>query len=313
MIIFNQYSLFDCNIMNMRFSGHETFIARTFWPKKGYDFLVQGNNFNSIDAVVDLGVGKNMVSSINYWMKALGLYDENTKELTDIAHFLFDEVGRDKYLEDIGSIWLLHYFLVKTEYASIFNLFFNEFRKERSIYNKKHLSNFLKRKFTESSSLPYNQNTIDKDISVLTRLYTQVDYRSITKDYEDEISSLMIELELISFTIEEVIKDEVHKKEKIEWYYFHGDKRDNLPCNILLFSILDNYRGANNISLRRLEVEPNSPGMVFLLTRDALYNKLKEIEGMGYGISVSETAGNIMLVLPEGINKWSILKEYYGS
>jgi hypothetical protein len=25
----------------LRFSGHETFIARTFWPKKGYDFIIK--------------------------------------------------------------------------------------------------------------------------------------------------------------------------------------------------------------------------------------------------------------------------------
>jgi hypothetical protein len=52
----------------LRFSGHETFIARTFWPKKGYDFIKQGGKFSSEDAVVELGVGKNMVLSINFWM-----------------------------------------------------------------------------------------------------------------------------------------------------------------------------------------------------------------------------------------------------
>ena len=100
----------------LRFSGHETFIARTFWPKKGYDFIKQGGKFSSEDSVVELGVGKNMVLSINFWMKALGLIDESTNELTPFSHFLFDdETGVDPYLEDIGSIWLLHYFLIKTE------------------------------------------------------------------------------------------------------------------------------------------------------------------------------------------------------
>jgi hypothetical protein len=60
----------------LRFSGHDTFIVRTFWPKKGYDFIKNGGNFNAEDAVIDLGVGKNMVSSINFWMKALGLNEE---------------------------------------------------------------------------------------------------------------------------------------------------------------------------------------------------------------------------------------------
>jgi len=46
---------------NYRFSGHETFVVRSFWPKKGYDFIASGGKFSDDDAVVKLGVGKNMV------------------------------------------------------------------------------------------------------------------------------------------------------------------------------------------------------------------------------------------------------------
>lgn len=49
----------------LRFSGHDTFIVRTFWPKKGYDFIKNGGNFSAEDAVVDLGVGKNIYPAIN--------------------------------------------------------------------------------------------------------------------------------------------------------------------------------------------------------------------------------------------------------
>lgn len=43
-----------------RFSGHESFPCKTLWLKKGYDFIANGKDFNSPDAVIDLGVGKNM-------------------------------------------------------------------------------------------------------------------------------------------------------------------------------------------------------------------------------------------------------------
>ena len=39
------------------FSGHESFSCKSLWLKKGYDFLIHGYNFNSPDAVVQLGVG----------------------------------------------------------------------------------------------------------------------------------------------------------------------------------------------------------------------------------------------------------------
>ncbi len=40
----------------------------------------------SLSAVVDLGVGKNMVSSMNYWMKSFGLIEENNS-LSKLAEF----------------------------------------------------------------------------------------------------------------------------------------------------------------------------------------------------------------------------------
>ena len=49
------------------------------------------------------------------------------------------------------------------------------------------------------------------------------------------------------------------------------------PCNFAIrhFEKFENQR---NIGLKKLEIEPNSPGMVFLISKDALYNQLKVIE-----------------------------------
>lgn len=56
----------------LRFSGHESFQCRNLWLKKGYDYLKSKREykspFNEEWAVIDLGVGKNMVSSIRFWM-----------------------------------------------------------------------------------------------------------------------------------------------------------------------------------------------------------------------------------------------------
>lgn len=301
------------NIMSkLRFSGHDTFVVRAYWPKKGVDFVNNGGRFGSEEAVVELGVGKNMVSSISFWMKALGLLNEDNTT-SDFANFLFGDQGVDPFLEDIGSIWLLHYYLVKTGYSSIYSLICNELRKERSVFNKRQLSAFIKRKYAEVEDNSFNQNTIDKDISVFTRLYTKIDFQSLSKDFEEEISSLMIELELISSTIEEEIKEGANKREKVEWFYLHGEARPSLPPAILLFTILDNFYGSKNLGLKKLEIEPNSPGMVFLLSKDALYKQLKELEDLNRDIIVSETAGNTVLVLPENIDKWEVLRNYYAN
>ena len=114
--------------MNIKytFSGHESFPCKSLWLKKGYDFVNHERNFNAPDAVIDLGVGKNMVSSIRFWLKSFGLYDG--EHLSELADYLFDEVaGRDKYMEDLATLWLLH-FTMQLFRKSRQTLAFNKFK-----------------------------------------------------------------------------------------------------------------------------------------------------------------------------------------
>src|SRR5436190_358163 len=89
------------------FSGHDSFQCRQFWLKKGFDYVRKGKSFNDEDAVVELGVGKNMVTSIRFWMRAFNLIS-NDDILTEFAIKLFSDEGYDPYLEDEASLWLLH-------------------------------------------------------------------------------------------------------------------------------------------------------------------------------------------------------------
>ena len=66
---------------NLVLTGHETFQCRNLWLKKGYDFIKSGKKFKDLDSVVFLGVGKNMVSSIRFWMRSFDIIDDND-ELT---------------------------------------------------------------------------------------------------------------------------------------------------------------------------------------------------------------------------------------
>lgn len=89
------------------FSGHESFACKSHWLKRGYDFVIADRNFNNDDAVVHLGVGKNMVASIRFWLKAVGLLQDN--ELNPIADYLFnDENGQDPIFEfNLAVIYLV--------------------------------------------------------------------------------------------------------------------------------------------------------------------------------------------------------------
>ena len=71
------------------FSGHESFPCKTLWLKKGYDFVIQGKDFNSSEAVIDLGVGKNMVAAIRFWLRVFGICEND--QLTWLGNYLFDD------------------------------------------------------------------------------------------------------------------------------------------------------------------------------------------------------------------------------
>jgi len=61
------------------FSGHETFTFRYGWLKKGMDDALKDPTvFSREDAIVRLGVGKNMVGSIRHWCLATQVLQEDT-------------------------------------------------------------------------------------------------------------------------------------------------------------------------------------------------------------------------------------------
>ena len=83
------------------FSGHESFPCKSLWLKKGYDYVVEGNDFNSPEAVIGLGVGKNMVSSIRYWLKVFGMTKDD--QPSELAQHLFEDDGWDSIGFDEGG------------------------------------------------------------------------------------------------------------------------------------------------------------------------------------------------------------------
>ncbi len=104
------------------FARHETFHPRYGWFRKAYVAATRDPYvFASEDAPVRLGVGKNMVRSIRFW----GLAAKVVTEVPDPAavskrkpsivvptrfgEALFGDGGWDPWMEDPGTLWLLHW------------------------------------------------------------------------------------------------------------------------------------------------------------------------------------------------------------
>ncbi len=282
------------------FSGHESFHCRSHWLKKGYDFIAEDKKFSNPDAVVDLGVGKNMVSAISFWMKSFGLIEKGNN-LSEIANFLFGKQGVDPYLENPATLWLLHYHLVKENLASIYSLVFNEFRKKKIEFNKIHLLNFLKAKCEETDT-KYTEATIQRDINVFLRNYVKP-YKT-NKNLEDFYSGIFIELNLV----EQLQK---YDEKETEWFRIENKERPDLPAEILLYSILDNQQYGDSIVLDDLLHGYNSIGSIFVLSVKDILNKIEYLTKSKHHITFMDKAGIKLLQFNRKPNKWNILKSYY--
>jgi len=281
----------------LSFSGHETFACKIYWLKKGYDFVKANKKFSSDDAVVDLGVGKNMVTSIRFWLKAFGIVDD-TDQTTEFADFVFGYNGVDPYLEDTLTLWLLHYQLIKNERASIYSLVFNQFRRERIEFTKEHLKHFLNRVISIERG-NFSANTLENDVRVLLSNYVNQKASEIEESY----NNILQELSLI--TNFKQLDDNGHV---LDWYQFDLQPKD-IPLEGLLYVLLDNPNYGQSMSLSHLANDPSSLGNVFLLTEGSLISLLKLIpqEYANY----TETAGNQVLQLKDQVDKYNILKKYY--
>ncbi len=282
------------------FSGHDSFYCKQLWLKKGYDFIKKGKKFQDPESVIELGVGKNMVSSIRHWMKVFGLIDESDIA-TDFAKYIFEDNGKDPYLEDLGTLWLLHYFLIKTNRATLYNLFFTEFRFLRYEFTKEQLLEYIVKKFEKDS---VNKNTVETDILILFRNYFASKNRN---EIEETNSSLFQELNLLSS-----FKEFDNQNNKtLEYYKIENLDKINIPKHIMLFCILDQFKDRNSISINELFNSVNSIGSIFPVSREFINNTISEFKENYPSINYSTMAGNKLLIFKKPIDKWKVLNDYY--
>ena len=286
--------------LNFSFSGHETFSCRTYWPKKGFEFINSGNKFNDKDALVKLGVGKNMVSSIKHWLKSFYIVDKDENTLLFWRTILNDN-GYDPFIENKGTLWLLHYFIVKTNYASLYNFVFNSYRKEKIEFVKSHLVKYIIMQLELLEFKRFTINTIEKDVNVLLNNYCYSN--SINANIEDDLSSLLIELELIE-------KNNITGSSE-QHYTFGISERNDIPWQVFLYTLLDTFRNEVSVDLHSLETYDNSPGLIFCMNKSGIIYKMQEIAENISDIVYKNDAGIITLSGLDLLDKTLILGQYY--
>jgi hypothetical protein len=243
-----------------------------------------------------------MVRALRFWMQATGLASEvfdNGQKIQEATY-----LGRlirefDPYLENEGSLWLIHYNLVcSREFATTWHWFFNHY-----IPNK-----FTREDFLENLSYWINAQTevekkialssLRKDFTILTKTY--VSDRRTDKSPEDVMDSPLTALSLISSFKE---RDEDNKKQTV--YRYESGTSANIHPLVFLYIMLERQskerEGAQQIGLQNVLRDPMNIGRTFNVGLTGFEDLLGRLDDSysEWRVTLTRTGGLDQLTLPD--------------
>ena len=291
------------------FSGHESFPLRYAWLKKGHDGLLKRPGFFSEeDAMTQLGVGKNMVRSIRHWGIVCGLWEPQAETRgrdltpTPLGNALLNDQGWDPYMDEPGTIWLLHWNLARSpdQTTTFWHLFS---RQKPGPFTKDELLNELREL---ADAVPGGRkapaSTLQRDLDVVIRCYTRVR----TDEAEDAINCPLQSLGLLRPV-------EGQRGTFVAPLSAHP----SLPQGIFEAALLDLCKrrdsGDQAIPLDDLLYGWGSPGRVFRLTEAALMDRLQAATERHASLILDETAGLRQLIVKGDCPEYhDALRQHYG-
>lgn len=267
--------------------------------------VFMGVNGNPMDI---LGIGSNMVKSLRYWLQAVGLTSEpssgkRTQTFTELGEIIFKY---DPYIEEMGTLWLLHYKLATNfDDATAWYDFFNEFN----------LTEFTRddfvlqlNAFVRMNDAQVSERSLEDDFNCIINTYVPRIKSNPEKVHpESNIDCPLGELGLIDI-VNKSHKDEQGKKQAL--YKKSTPKKDTIHPLILLAIISDNANRDGEIKISAIQNDRCNAGKLFNLDIISLVTLLNKIELLGY-IKVIRTAGLDVVRIEKKMNFLDCVREYY--
>ena len=269
---------------NLRFSGHETFACRYAWLPKAYRALCKNPaQFSDEDgAMVELGLGKNMVRSLRFWVVAMGLAASDNGRalmLTEFAHAVFDENGFDPYLEDVRTLWLLHWNLSSRSEGSLFAW---QYLLNQWPYPELTRSEALAAFVRESTRLGYSHSAVTLAQHLDVFLHTYNPGRSSGIGVEDSLDGPLVELALLQAIGER--KSENGRFETV--YAFRREPKPEITAALFDYCLADYWArfraNEETLTLREITMGFCGLGQVFKLPEDDIRTRLETYSVNGF-------------------------------
>jgi len=287
----------------MPYAKHESFHIREGWLSKGMTAIRQDPRaLRRKTASMDLGLGRNMVRALRFWLVATGLTKQEWESQLVQALTPFGEMvwRYDRYLEDEGTLWLIHYHLAcSDDGATAWYWFFNHFA--YTVFDQETFIEELGRwAINQEERKPVAQRTLERDFRVLVRTYLPTERE---RSPEDLMESPMAELGLL---------ESLDGRQ----YRLAHPNPDRLHPLIVLYVLLQSRpgepRSERQMGLTQALREPMSAGRVFNLGAAGLIDLLNRLETRypDWAVHLVRTAGLDQLTLPEE-QPLAVLEQYY--
>jgi hypothetical protein len=244
-------------------------------------------------AMVQMGLGKNMVRSLRFWSAAMGVTLQPTRRPPSVSSFgerIFAPRGFDPYIEHPATPWLLHWNLASNDIMPLFSwyILFN-----RWPYPEFSRSNVLKVLQRESSLLGYEHSeiTLAQHFDVLLHTYLQ---SSNATAPEDSLDGPLVDLSLINVIGDR--KGESGRREPV--YAFRRGRKPEISNTVFEYAVIDYWArrrpDEGTLSLREVCVADGSPGRIFLLSEDDVRERFEEIQSGTFEYLPSAIAGRLV-------------------
>jgi hypothetical protein len=300
----------------MRFSGHETFACRYAWLPKAIHAIKESKTLFADEdtAMVELGVGKNMVRSIRFWIEAAGMATSGEgREMlpTELGKAIFLRNGRDEYLEDVTTLWLLHWKIATTEPCLLaWDHLLNRWQ-EPDFTESRVLAAFRKR--VESDERKASDVSLLQHFQVF--LHTYVPTRGAKGEVsEDTLDCPLTELQLI-VRVGDREREEAGRREPI--YAFNRDDKLTLSPGLFAYCVNDYWQrrhpNEKTLSIRSIATGQGSPGQIFKIPEQDVVNRVLDLHNLTQGhIQFNESESLPQLRRTEFIPMTTALAAAYG-
>jgi hypothetical protein len=306
--------------MEYRISGHESFPCRYTWLPKAVRGLDADPKLFADEerAMVEFGVGKNMVRSIRFWSLATGMAVIEAKGagpvLTELAVSLLGTRGLDPFLEDRRTLWLLHWNLSTNVQGPLlaWDYFLNRWQEPELVPSAgiKALE-----KITSGQDYRVSRTTLEQHFDAF--LHTYVPTRGRKGDVqEDNLDCPLVELQLIIKAGEREIDRSSGKREPI--YVFRREEKPDITPELFVYCLNDFWQKRHaseaTLPLRDVAHGPGSPGQIFKLPEDDVRARVEDLDKRSGGIfSYAESASLQQIRRANQAKPSSLLKAIYSA